>query len=299
MKFNLGSGTKSIIKKVALVLAGITAVTAVGFGAKAIYERAKDDLKTITPTFEVGNLGADGKFVDDKSTLYTKEAFGCYGLQVKPDFDSTVDYQFFYYDILDNFVSSSAVLSNGFSEEAPMNGAYARMVIIPRNDEDGKISLLERVQYPSQLTIKVKKEQDIENRFSVFKGKVLSVVNHLSDLSFTPKLFIDPSSRDWVTSDRQAVTATTVLRVEPGSTLSFDGSTLGSSVLCRIYVYEFSALPLNDNIVEGCFGSECDSVATLSNKTNYILLAVNCYNGTITWDSSVVSKLPSTFKITK
>ena len=170
MKFNLK--TKGILKKIALFLAGIIALTAVGFGVKAVVDYTQNDLKTIKPSFEVGNLGADGKFVNDESTLYTKEAFGCYGLQVKPDFDSTVNYQIFYYDILDNFISSTAVLSEGYSEKAPVHGAYARMVITPKEDEDFKISFTEKYKYPSQLTIKVKKNQNIDGRFGFYKGKI-------------------------------------------------------------------------------------------------------------------------------
>lgn len=108
MKINFKA--KSIIKKIALVLAGVAAITAVAFGVKAIVDYTKNDLKTISPSFEVGNLGADGKFVDDKGTLYTKEAFACDGLQIKPDFDSTVNYQIFYYDQLDNFIGSTNIL---------------------------------------------------------------------------------------------------------------------------------------------------------------------------------------------
>ena len=72
--------TKNIIKNIALALAGVAAITAVGFGVKTIVDYTKDDLKQISLNYEVGNLGTDGKFVDNESTLYTKEAFGCYGL---------------------------------------------------------------------------------------------------------------------------------------------------------------------------------------------------------------------------
>lgn len=177
--------TKNIIKNIALALAGVAAITAVGFGVKTIVDYTKDDLKQISLNYEVGNLGADGKFVDNEGTLYTKEAFGCYGLQVKPDFDSTVNYQIFYYDILDNYISSTSSLSDGFSGESPVNGAYARIVIEPRNDEDGKISWAEKIKYPSQLTVKVNKNQNINDRFDVFKGKVMQVVSDIESLVFT------------------------------------------------------------------------------------------------------------------
>ena len=214
--------TKGIIKKVALALAGVAALTGVGFGVKAIVDYTKNDLKKITLSYDVGNLGSDGKYVDDESTLYTKEAFGCYGLQVKPDFDSTVNYQIFYYDILDNYISSTEFMSGGYSGEAPLNGAYVRIVIEPRDDEDGKISLTERVKYPMQLTVKVKKNQDVNNRFDVFGGKVIQVVNDTKSLSFTLGVSLDTKTLMWSDNSRSAITSTTVLKVDGGSTINVE-----------------------------------------------------------------------------
>ena len=124
--------TKSIIKKVALVLAGVVAVSAVGVGVAKLVEFMRDDLKTISPSFDVGGLGTDGKYVNDESTLYTKEAFQCDGLQIKLDFDNEIDYQIFFYDDLDNFIESTEVLSAAYSET--VHDGYARIVIIPNND---------------------------------------------------------------------------------------------------------------------------------------------------------------------
>ncbi len=172
--------TKGIIKKIALALAGVVALSAVGFGVAKLVELARNDLKTITPTFSVGNLGADGKYVSDESTLYTKEAFHCDGLQIKLDFDNEIEYQIFFYDDLDNFVESTEVLSAAYSET--VHDGYARIVIMPTNDEDEKISLTERITYPDQMTIKVAKEQNTEY-VNVF-NKRLRIVDNLNDLRF-------------------------------------------------------------------------------------------------------------------
>ena len=178
MKISLKA--KSIIKKVALALAGIAALTAVGFGVKAIVDYTKKDLKTISPTFEIGNLGSDGKYVNDESTLYTKDAFRCDGLQIKLDFDNQINYQIFYYDDLDNFTESTDVLSEAYSDGG--HDSYARLVIIPTNDEDDKISWTEKFTYPQQLTIKVNKNQN--NDYVNILNKRLRVVEHISDLRF-------------------------------------------------------------------------------------------------------------------
>lgn len=284
--------TKSIFKKIALVLAGITALTATCFGVKAIVDYAKNDLKTITPVFEVGNLGTDGKYVSDESTLYTKEAFGCYGLQIKPDFDSTVDFQIYYYDILDNFVSSSDVLSNGYSDDAPINGAYARMVIIPREDEDDKISLVERITYPSQLTIKVFKEQDIDNRFAVFDGKVMQIVAQTKDLVFTPGLWINDSSFIWEENLKYCATSTTILKVKGGSSLSFKKSYLPDSFSSSaVKLYQFKDLPLQQNYFYPGFMTTFDTSMTLDTDTKYIIICVTSGSNELSWNSDVLQYL--------
>ena len=172
--------TKSWIKRIALVLAGVAALTAVAFGVKAIVDYTKNDLKKLTLSFDVGNLGADGKYVNDESTLYTKDAFACDGLQIKLDFDNEIDYQIFYYDDLDNFVSSTDIYSEAFGDS--VKATHARLVIIPTNDEDNKISFKERITYPGQMTVKVAKEQRL--RYATIGNKRLLVVHDQHDLIF-------------------------------------------------------------------------------------------------------------------
>lgn len=291
---------KSIIKKVALILAGITAVTAAGFGVKAIVDYTKDDLKTITPTFEVGNLGSDGKYVADESTLYTKEAFGCYGLQVKPDFDAMVEYQIYYYDILDNYVSSSSVLDNGYSAEAPINGAYARLVIIPKDDEDGKISLLEKVQYPSQLTVKVKKNQDINNRFNVFRGKVMQVVNDTDSLVFENNCYLDPETLLWEGYSSFCVTSTTLLKVEPASTFTFDFSSITTTYNDAIVrLYQFKDIPLEENYISSDELRSTESSLVLNSKTKYIIISLYSGSSDVEFDTTTVSNIKNYISVTK
>lgn len=292
---------KSIIKKVALALAGVAAISAVGFGVKAIVDYTKDDLKKITLSYDVGNLGADGKYVADEGTMYTKEAFACYGLQVKPDFDSTVNYQIFYYDILDNYISSTEVMSDGYSDNAPLHGAYARIVIEPKNDEDGKISLIEKVKYSSQLSVKVYKEQNVNERYGVYKGRILDVVSDTKDLVFEAGIQI--FNFEWRDNAQWASTSLTVLKVNSGSTLNIDFTALGEENAKKIYchVYEFSGLPLNDNLIIPDSGMiVSNSVAALNKNTRYVLLCVDYTNlSGFTWSDANIAKLPSCFSVTK
>ena len=284
---------KGLFKTIALALAGVAALTAIGFGVKAIVDYTKNDLKKITLSYDVGNLGSDGKFVDDESTLYTKESFACYGLQVKPDFDSTVNYQIFYYDILDNYISSTEIMSDGYSGEAPVNGAYARIVIEPINDEDGKISFTERIKYPAQLTVKVKKEQDLNNRFDVFKGKVMQVVSESEDLVFTNNLCLSHFTLNWEKSGHYCVTSSTILKVDGGSTLTYNFSTLDEKYVtayCR--VFEFKGLPLENNILPTDNSYKVSSPFVLNKQTKYIIVSVDTNSTTFGLSDTELSLLP-------
>ncbi len=278
---------------VALALAGVAAITAVAFGVKAIVDYTKNDLKTINPSFEVGSLGSDGKYVADEGSLYTKEAFGCYGLQVKPDFDSGVDYQVFYYDILDNFVSSSEVLSEGYGAEAPVNGAYARIVITPRDDEDGKIGFTEKIKYSNQITVKVKKEQNIDERFFILDGKIMEVVSDVRDLVFVNGLRFLHDTLTWDENGNYCSTACTLLRVDGFSVINFDYQKVGKGELFGSMVYEFSGFPAMDTSVARTTDQQRYA---LNKKTKFVIISVYFSSG---WDEAEVAKLPNCFSVSK
>lgn len=290
----IGFKAKRIIKAVALALAGVAAITAVAFGVKAIVDYTKNDLKTINPSFEVGSLGSDGKYVADEGSLYTKEAFGCYGLQVKPDFDSGVDYQVFYYDIFDNFVSSSEVLSEGYSADAPVNGAYARMVITPRDDEDGKISFTEKIKYSNELTVKVKKNQNINERFFVLKDRLMQVVYDTQSLVFTNGLSFSEKTLDWVAGASDCVTATTALKVDGGLTINYKA--LEKYNQSMVLVRQFSDIPSPDNFID-VPGSASDKFV-LDKKTKYVIIGLYSGDGSA-WDDNDMSALPGCLSISK
>ena len=284
--------TKGIIKKIALVLAGVVALSAVGFGIAKLVEFVKDDLKTINPVFDVGNLGTDGKFVDDESTLYTKEAFECDGLQIKLDFDNQIEYQIYFYDDLDNFVESTEVLSAPYSET--VHDGYARIVIMPTNDEDEKISLTERVTYPAQMTIKVAKEQTSE--YVAVYNRRLKIVDDLLVVRFTLGNFGKDSSMGWHFYDSEyskySVNSMDLISVRGSSTVTFD---LESSEF-SFYVYEFKSI----NGVVTCIKENRDSSSyVLSEDTQYLVIVVNDLSEESRFDEAFNSELSKHITITK
>lgn len=278
--------TKGIIKKIALVLAGVVALSAVGFGVAKLVEFVKDDLKTISPVFDVGNLGTDGKFVDDESTLYTKEAFACDGLQIKLDFDNQIEYQIYFYDDLDNFVESTEVLSAAYSET--VHDGYARIVIMPTNDEDEKISLTERVTYPGQMTIKVAKEQNVEY-VNVF-NKRLQIVDNTSHLRFL-RGGIEPSGDSYLfnASETSVVCSKDLLEVDGGSTVSFTYK-MSDDVDTVLHLFEFTYIKGELNLINT---DSNKSTYTLDERTTHIVLSYSLYNSSEHVNESISDELIS------
>ncbi len=252
------SKTKKTLKIVGLALAGVVALGLLSFGIKAIVDYTKNDLKKVTLIYDVGNLGSDGKYVSDESTLYTKEAFLCDGLQIKLDFDNQINYQIYYYDDLDNFIESTDVLSESYS--GVIHDGYARLVIIPTNDEDEKISWTERITYPNQMTVKVKKNQNI--KYVTAYAKRLSCVDNVSMLRFVHGDFDINSngSYSFISTDKYAVTSKDLLVVKGGEKITFNdiSEVYGVTLFCM------ELTEINGNII-------CQKKTTMNNGVSLVL----------------------------
>lgn len=150
--------TMSVI--IALVLIVITVL-----GLINIDTRPDENGKIkISPTFTVGGLTSYGKYLESEKSIYTEEYFACKGLEIKLDFESTIQYQIFYYDKNGSYLQSSGLLENSFSNAIPETAYYARIVISPTfegiiNEKDKKVRWYEVVKYSKQITIKVLKDQ--------------------------------------------------------------------------------------------------------------------------------------------
>ena len=161
--------TKNILTKTLTAVLAVGVVAGTAAGAKAIYDYSKEELKVIHPKFEVGGLNAEGKYVEQDNTLYTKEAFKCDDLSIKLDFDNDINYQIFYYDENDDFVRSTEVLDDDFEiKGTDLYSPYARIMVIPQwtdveATEDKTLEELQVVNWKnistfvSQLEIKVNK----------------------------------------------------------------------------------------------------------------------------------------------
>ena len=151
-KFSLRrKGWKKILSIGLAILAAAGAI----FGVVKLGQKMKDETKKITPTFAVGALGEDGKYIkDSKSSLYTKDSIEAKGLEVILDFDANITYEVFWYDSQGNFVKSSGDLNNGTSFYAPINHT-ARIEVTPIwdndiHEEDRVINWYEKFEYTKQ-----------------------------------------------------------------------------------------------------------------------------------------------------
>lgn len=148
------------------LIVGLLLLGVVGGGIVGILkltDTGKLDTKTISSTkFSVGGLDSNGKYMNTNTSIYTKEAFECQGLEVSLDFDNEIEYQIYFYDQNNDFVHTTGKLSGAFVKESvPFFAKYARIVVTPK--EDDVVSTIEVLKYARQLTVKVNREQGFKN----------------------------------------------------------------------------------------------------------------------------------------
>lgn len=278
-RFRVSTPKTRVVKKVVgLALGGLVAFGTI-FGAVKLVQWAKQDSTSIYPIYEVGGLNAQGRYEEDKSTLYTKKAFACEGLKATLDFDAEINYEIFYYDILDNFISSTGVLSEGFSDQAPLNGAYARIEITPTNDKDNKISLTERVKYPEQLNLKVAKNADsnVNKKFGVYKGSLFEYTKNFDDVLFVSNYSFNIEN-GLVASSSERSSATTKILLDVSDYKDIE--ILDNGVLHTADIFEFDSFNLNDaNITKtgiGIPGSD-NHIRKLSFKASTKIVLISAW----------------------
>ncbi len=169
--------SKKTWKKVLTV--GLVCVLTLGavFGITALVGKVEEETtKKLNLSWEVGGLDEQGKYLETKESIYTKDAFECKGLNIKMAFDNDVSYRIFFYDYNDEFVSSTELLTANYSADIDMFVKSARIVITP--NEDSKISWYEKSGYAKQLTISVDKEQELPKKFVFDYSSSLATYNN-------------------------------------------------------------------------------------------------------------------------
>ena len=305
---------KNLLKKISLGAVGVASIGAIAFGVSKIVQFCKNDSKTLSLDYSVGALTDEGKYQEDECKLYTKKAFACEGLRVTFDFDAEVNGQFYFYDINDKYLSKSDVITEGSSVSVPLNGAYARAVVIPTNDEDGSISFTEKYKYGSQMQVKVDKnaESNINNKFRNLNGNVFQLVDTIGELSFKrfclwnaeeSKFYKPQYADDFVT-----INSALNLSNYKNQKINIDYTKVDSSVLfssnyankCVMFFYN------NDNKLILTKNSDCSNKdsCTIDIPSNASYLIFNVYLSISSLSESelktkVFDKMPSFIRISK
>ena len=164
---------KGKVKKIVAIVLGLVTVAGAVFGVSALAKYAKEEQKTIKPTFSVGGLTETGVYEETDDTIYTKDSFEAKGLEIKLDFDSNVKYQVFFYDELDKFISCTEVYTESQDISVPLE-ARARLEVTPIWGPDAplekEIKWYETAKYANQLEVRVDKRQELlESDFVKFE----------------------------------------------------------------------------------------------------------------------------------
>lgn len=157
---NINFKSKKTWKNILII--GLAIITLVGaiVGLSALFRKSEETTKEINPTYAIGGLTETGAYLETKESIYTKDAFECYGLKTSLEFDNNISYRLYFYNENNSFIESTEKLTDAFDSEdtsLPFGAKYCRVVITP--NEDSKISWYEKSGYAKQLTIKVAKVQ--------------------------------------------------------------------------------------------------------------------------------------------
>ena len=116
--------------KNALII-GLACITCVGaiVGLSSLFRKSEETTHEISPTYAVGGLTSQGKYLETEESIYSKDAFECYGLKTSLVFDNNISYQLYFYDESNEFVGKTEELTNSYNSEnslMPLNTKYCR-----------------------------------------------------------------------------------------------------------------------------------------------------------------------------
>lgn len=157
---------KNKLKKIGVVALCVCLIAGVLGGAVALFGRNNEEIKL---DYSIGGLSENGTYVESDETIYTKEAFECSEVSVRLEFDANIKYQLFFYDDVDEFVSSSEVYTKGANVVLPEGATRVRVEITPIwsadvEDADRVIKWYDVSGFAKQLHIEVTPlEEIVEN----------------------------------------------------------------------------------------------------------------------------------------
>lgn len=133
------------------VVIGVLAVSTTGL-ALALNSAVKQT-EVVAMDFKVGTINAEGNPELVDGSVYSK-IFSAKGLEVECSENIDVTYVIAWYDRDQGYISSTESMGVNFHKEnVPESAEYARIIVTPNDDSDGKISISEKYEYVGQLKI--------------------------------------------------------------------------------------------------------------------------------------------------
>lgn len=161
MKIKIKRKTKNIL----VIILSCLLIFGLVFGMVRLFKNEPTTTQVSSSAYSVGALSSNGKYKESKSSIYTKDAIGCVGLNAKINFDATVKYQIFFYDSKDNYLSSTKELTTSYTG-TPLLAKYCRIVITPNGDSD--IKFWEISKYAKQVKVSVNTNQKFKYENNLF-----------------------------------------------------------------------------------------------------------------------------------
>ncbi len=125
--------TNRIFTIVLVVLLGIGVITA------GVFIFKPKESKRIHPSFQVGSIDNNGKYVDSDDSIYS-DKFECQGLKIEPNFSTNVKFNVYYYRFDDSFIKADTNETDKYEAPNDETYRYARIVITPnKTDKNSKI----------------------------------------------------------------------------------------------------------------------------------------------------------------
>jgi hypothetical protein len=149
----LKNETKHKIKNGVIVfLAGlvILAVTAAAFAFSNVDSFALD-----TINYQIAGVNEEGAVESSDKSSLVSSLVEVDGLEITVEDNAKASYVVHYYDEDKEYISSSDVLDVDYALEAPENAKYARIEIVP--NDDNYITIFEKAEYASQINVNVAK----------------------------------------------------------------------------------------------------------------------------------------------
>lgn len=157
--FSIGVGvSKSKVKRI-LKIIGVAALSVLATVTVLRFTVGFADTKTIgSMAYSVGAINDAGKIEQDEGSIYTRDFVKAEGMQVDVNKKADVSYKVFFFDKDNNFLSCTNELTTDFVKTGVPEGAvYAKVMVTPLDDDDGKVGIFEVGNYANQIKVTVKK----------------------------------------------------------------------------------------------------------------------------------------------